>query len=358
MENNNYHVILAGGSGSRFWPQSRINHPKQLLKIFGSESMIRLTVNRLKSLTTPKYILIIASEDLCKKMKLEIPEIPSENFIIEPNGLNTAPAIGLAAIHVYNRDINAVMCIYPADHLITDTDKFCSIVTQGINFASTNSSLITMGIKPTYPATGYGYIQLGENSELNSNIFKVKTFAEKPPIESANRFVESGEFLWNSGMFIWKAEAILLEMEIYMPELHESLDVIYDSLKSGKYDIVLDREWEIIQSESIDYGIMEKAKNVFTLKSDFSWNDMGTWNSVYEVLSKDKNGMILQGNVIAIESKNSIIHSPDKLTAVIGLENIAVVNTDDATLIMPLDQAEKVKNIVNQLKDSGMTDYL
>jgi mannose-1-phosphate guanylyltransferase len=355
---NDFHVILAGGYGSRFWPRSRKDNPKQLLKIFGNESMIRLTVNRLKNLTTPSQILIVASEDLCTKMKLELPEIPNNNFIIEPSGRNTAPAIGLAAIHVYHRNENAVMCIYPADHLIVENEKFCKIVNEGIHFAQEHSALITMGIKPTYPATGYGYIQFGNSHADNSNIYKVKTFAEKPPLKSAERFLESGEFLWNSGMFIWKAEIILLEMKTYMPELHESLDVIYDSFESGKYDIILDREWEIIQPESIDYGIMEKAKNGYTLKADFSWNDMGTWKSVYDVLSKDKNGMILQGNVLSVESKNSIIYSQDKLTAVIGIDNIAVVNTDDATLIMPMDYAEKVKEIVNQLSASEMNEFL
>ncbi len=355
---NDYHVILAGGFGSRFWPRSRKDNPKQLLKIFGNESMIRLTVNRLKKLTTPLNILIVASENLCNKMKIELPEIPNNNFIIEPSGRNTAPAIGLAAIHVYQRNKNAVMCIYPADHLIVENDKFCEIVTEGIHFAQEHSALITMGIKPTYPATGYGYIQFGNSHTDNSNIYKVKTFAEKPPLKSAERFLETGEFLWNSGMFIWKAEIILLEMKTYMPELHESLDVIFDSFESGKYDIILDREWEIIQPESIDYGIMEKAKNVFTLKADFSWNDMGTWKSVYDVLSKDKNGMILQGNVLSVESKNSIIYSQDRLTAVIGIDNIAVVNTDDATLIMPMDHAEKVKEIVNQLTASEMNEFL
>lgn len=355
---NSYHVILAGGFGSRFWPRSRKDYPKQLLKIFGNESMIRLTVNRLKSITKPNNILIVASENLCLKMKSELPEIPETNFIVEPSGRNTAPAIGLAAVHIYNRDVNAVMCIYPADHLILEVEKFSEIVTQGIHFANENPALITMGVNPTYPATGYGYIQIGDSTDTNSDIYKVKTFAEKPPIESAKRFVESREFLWNSGMFIWKAEIILLEMKTYMPELHESLDVIYDSIKSGKYDIVLDREWEILQPESIDYGIMEKAKNTYTLKADFSWNDMGTWKSVYDVLSKDENGMILQGNVISIQSQDSIVYSQDKLTAVIGIDNIAVVNTDDATLIMPLEQAEKVKEVVTQLKNSGMDDFL
>ena len=245
---NSYHVILAGGSGSRFWPRSRKEYPKQLLKIIGNDSMIRLTVNRLKSITSPKYILIVASENLCNKMKLELPEIPIENFIVEPSGKNTAPAIGLAAIHVYKRDINAVMCIYPADHLIVEVEKFCDIVNQGIQFAYENSALITLGINPTYPATGYGYIQLGEKHKNKSNIFKVKTFAEKPPLESAKRFVDNGEFLWNSGMFIWKAELILLEMKAYMSELHESLDVIFDTLKTNKYIqlklILLGMIWE------------------------------------------------------------------------------------------------------------------
>ncbi|MAJ45578.1 MAG: mannose-1-phosphate guanylyltransferase [Candidatus Marinimicrobia bacterium] len=355
---NNYHIIIAGGFGSRFWPRSRKIYPKQLLKIFGNESMIRLTVNRLKSISNTSNILIVASEKLCTLMKLELPEIPNENFIIEPSGKNTAPAIGLAAIHVYNRDVNAVMCVHPADHLITETKKFCEIVENGINFVINSSALITMGIKPTYPSTGYGYIQIDTKHATDNGINKVKTFAEKPPVESAKRFIKSGDFLWNSGIFIWKAETILLEMKTFMPELHESLDVIYDSLKVGKYDIALKREWEIIKSESIDYGIMEKSKNVFSIEADFTWNDMGTWKSVYDVLSKDENGMVLQGNVISNQSQNSIIYSQNKLTAVIDINNLVVVNTDDATLIMPLNKAEKVKDIVKQLKESGMVDFL
>ena len=342
----------------RFWPQSRQDYPKQLLKIIGNESMIRLTVNRIKLLTQPSHILIVASEQLCNKIIQEIPEIPNENFIIEPSGRNTAPAIGLAAIHVYNRDENAVMCIYPADHLIMETDKFCKTITKGIEFANNNFALITIGIKPTYAATGYGYIQINENNMITKNIYKVKTFAEKPQIESAKRFLRSGDFLWNSGIFIFKSESILLEIKSYMPELHESLNIIYDSLKDNSYNIILDREWEIIETESIDYGIMERAKNVYSIKADFNWNDMGTWKSVYDILSKDKDGMVLEGNTISLNSQNSIIYSKNKLTAVIGVKNLAIINTDDATLVLPLEYAENVKDIVNELKISKMDDLL
>tara|TARA_B100000029_G_C17549878_1_gene949726 strand:- start:678 stop:1742 length:1065 start_codon:yes stop_codon:yes gene_type:complete len=353
-----YHVILAGGFGSRFWPESRRDNPKQLLKIMGQDSMIKMTVNRLKKISSPENILIVASELLTKKFIAELPEIPLNNFIIEPDGKNTAPAIGLAALHVYDRNPQGIMGIYPADHLILNENEFQIIIEKAHKFAEKSSSLITLGIKPTFPATGYGYIQFDKKSNFDGDIYKVKTFAEKPPIESAERFFNSGEFLWNSGMFIWKAEVILLEMKTYMPELHESLDAIFDSIHSGNYDIVLDREWEIIQSQSIDYGIMEKANNVYTLISDFGWNDMGSWQSIYDVFEKDKNGMVIRGDVFSQDSKNSVVFSNNKFTAVIGADDLVIINTDDATLVMNKEHAQNVKDIVTHLNNSGKDEYL
>ena len=354
-----YHVILAGGSGSRFWPKSREDAPKQLLKILGEETMIRLTYNRLREIAEADKIFVVASDNLSKLIHSDIPEIPKENFIIEPSGKNTAPAIGLAALHIFKRDSNAIMGVYPADHLIIGDSKFKNIIMNAQKMVEQKSCLITIGIKPTYPATGYGYIQYDSNKEMNvKSVYKVKTFAEKPEKETAEKFINSGEFLWNAGMFVWKAEIILLEMKTFMCELHDCLDSIYDALTTDQYDTVLDREWELVQPESIDYGILEKAKNVYTIEADFQWNDLGSWYSLFNVLTKNNQTNYHDGEVISVQSENNLIISPNRLTAVVGVKNMAIINLDDATLIVPHDKSEGVKDIVNMLKTMNKSEYL
>ena len=354
-----YHVIIAGGSGSRFWPKSRLDNPKQLLKIMGKETMIRLTYNRLREIADEDKIFIVASAKLSKLIQKDIPEIPKENFILEPSGKNTAPAIGLAALHIFKRDSNAIMGIYPADHLIVGNSKFTNIISRAEKMVEKKSCLITIGIKPTNPATGYGYIQYDSNKEMDvKGVYRVKTFAEKPEKETAEKFLISGEFLWNAGMFVWKAEIILLEMKTFMCELHDSLDAIYDALGTGQYETVLDREWELVQPESIDYGILEKAKNVYTIKADFEWNDLGTWQSLFNVLTKNKDSNFHDGDVISLKSDNNLIISPDRLTAVVGVNDMAIINLEDATLIVPHDKSEEVKDVVKMLQSMNKSEYL
>ena len=354
-----YHVILAGGSGSRFWPKSRIDNPKQLLKILGDDSMIRPTYNRLCKIADTDNIMVVASRQLSKLIHRDIPEIPKENFIIEPCGKNTAPAIGLAALHIFNKDTDAIMGIYPADHLIIGEEKFEKIITNARKMVENKSTLITIGIKPTYPATGYGYIQYDSNKKLDiKGIYKVKTFAEKPKKDTAEKFVKSGEYLWNAGMFVWKAEIILNEMKTFMHELHNSLDAIYDSLGTNHYDTVLDREWELIQPGSIDYGILEKAKNVYTVEANFKWNDLGSWYSLFNVITKNKDTSYHDGDVISVQSENNLVISPNRLTAIVGIKDMTIINLDDATLIVPHDKSEAVKDVVNMLKTMNRSEYL
>ena len=354
-----YHVILAGGSGSRFWPKSREDSPKQLIKILGDETMIRLTYNRLRKIAETDEILVVASKQICKLIHKDIPEIPKENFILEPSGKNTAPAIGLAALHIFKRDSDAVMGVYPADHLIVGDSKFKKIITNARKMVEKKSALITIGIKPTYPATGYGYIQYDSNKKMViQEVYKVKTFAEKPEKETAEKFINSGEFLWNAGMFVWKAEIILLQIKTFMYALHDSLDAIYDSLNSTQYDKVLDREWERIQPESIDYGVLGKAKIIYTIKADFQWNDLGSWSSLFNVLTKNNETNYHDGNVISVQSENNLIISPNRLTAVVGIKDMAIINLDDATLIVPHDKSEAVKDVVNMLKTLNKSEYL
>ena len=353
-----YHVILAGGSGSRFWPKSREDNPKQLIKILGDKSMIRLTYNRLRKIAETDKILVVTSKQISKLIHKEIPEIPKENFILEPSRKNTAPAIGLAALHILKRDSDAVMGVYPADHLIVGDSKFKKIIINARKMVEKKSALITIGIKPTYPETGYGYIQYDSNKKMViQGVYKVKTFAEKPEKETAEKFINSGEFLWNAGMFVWKAEIILLQMKTFMCKLHDSLDTIYDSLNTTQYDTVLNREWELIQPESIDYGVLEKAKNVYTIEADFQWNDLGSWNSLFTVLTKNNETNYHDGDVISVQSENNLIISPNRLTAVVGIKDMAIINLDDATLIVPLDKSEAVKDVVNMLKTMNKSEY-
>ena len=356
---NVYHIIIAGGSGARFWPQSRQEFPKQLLKLVDNTSMIRLTADRLLSLSPPEKILIVASKQLCKLIHKEIPEIPRVNFMAEPSGKNTAPAIGLAAIHVYKRDPDAVMGIYPADHIISGVAKFKKAISLAKTIVENKPALVTIGIIPSHPATGYGYIQFDRNNKKNGKMdFRVKTFAEKPPLETAKKFLKSGDFLWNSGIFIWKAEIILLEIKTFMPELHESLNAIFDAIETPQYQVVLDREWEIIVSESIDYGILEKAKNVYTISAEFKWSDMGSWKSLFDFLKKDKNNNILKGKTVTIDTSNSLVLSPNRMTALIGVKDLAVINMGDATLVLPLNRAQDVKEVVTILREIKQEEYL
>ena len=339
-----YHVILAGGSGSRFWPYSRKSKPKQLLKIFSDKSMIQMTVDRILRFSSIDKVYIVASEDLCKLIYKEI-KIPKSNLLVEPKGKNTAPAIGLAAIHIYKKDPKAKMAIYPADQIIEDQNAFKDTIILAGEIIEKKSSLITIGINPKYPASGYGYIQFINEKK---NYYKVKSFAEKPPLNTAIKFIESGDFLWNSGIFVWEAKLILLEMKKYMPDLHESLSLIYDTIDTNDYKIVLNQEWDLINSESIDYGILEKTSNVCTIKGTFEWIDIGSWKSVFELLKKNKKKHHV-GNVVTIDTNNSLIFSPEKLTAVIGMKDIVIVNLNDATLVMPINRSEEVKKIVDIL---------
>ena len=348
-----YHVILAGGSGTRFWPYSRKNKPKQLLKIIGDKSMIKLTIDRILEFSTIDKIYIVASKTLCELIYKEIPAIIKSNLIVEPQGKNTAPAIGLAAIHLYKKDPNAIMSIYPADQIIENKKEFKKAILLAEKIVEEESSLITIGITPTYPATGYGYIQYTDN---NKEYHKVKTFAEKPPYDTAETFLKSGDFLWNAGIFVWSAKQILLDIKELMTDLHESLSAIYDAINTNDYKVVLKQEWDIVKPDSIDYGILEKAKNVYTIPASFKWLDVGSWKSLFDIMKKNKKNYF-DGNVITIDTENSLVVSPDKLTAVIGMKDVAIVNVNDATLIMPLGRSEEVKDVV-KLLDKEKDKYL
>ncbi|MBU1063720.1 mannose-1-phosphate guanylyltransferase [bacterium] len=354
-----YAVIMAGGIGKRFWPRSRKDRPKQLLDIVSDQSMLRLTYERMKKVTEERKIYVVAGQNLAEQVFHELPELPKRNLIAEPSGKNTAPCIGLAATTIIQKDPNAVIGVFPADHLIVDTKAFKKAVENGVQFARDHVALITFGITPTYPATGYGYIQYSKKEvAYKESIYKVKTFAEKPNPATARRFLDSGEFLWNSGMFIWKAENILNAIKLFQPEMFESLQNIGGAVDTPQYQSVLKKQWATIHSDSIDYGVMEKAKNVYVVRGSFDWSDVGSWDAVYEIKKKDKNGNVIIGEVVPIDTENSYIYSRKNLISTIGVKDLIIIQSKNSTLIVNRNDTERVKDLVDLLERKNFTDHL
>lgn len=357
-----YIVIMAGGSGTRFWPRSRAGNPKQMLNLFGERTMLQLTYDRVKDFVNDEKIIIVTNKELKDSVSEQLPNLPGNNIIAEPFGRNTAPCIALAAAIIKKRaGENETMVVLPADHLIRERDKFKQCINAASRYAPEKGCLITVGIKPAYPETGYGYIQKGEqiSERLNRSIFKVKTFAEKPDMEIANRFIQSGDFLWNSGMFIWTIKAITDALEEYQPELSESFNAIIDKIDCPDMDDIILDIYSNIKPVSIDYGVMETAGRVCVIEADFSWNDVGSWEAVYNLSDKDpENNAVEAPERILLESKNNYIYSTRKMVAAVGIEDLVVVDTDDALLICKKEESQKVKELVEALRRNGLEKYL
>lgn len=354
---NLYAVIMAGGVGSRFWPRSKKKLPKQLIKIFGDKTMIQATVDRLNGLVEKKNIFIITNKLQRPEVIKQLSDVPEENIIEEPFGRNTAACVGLASVIIKAKDPDAVTIVLPADHIIKDEVEFKKTLFDAAKYADESKGLVTIGIKPTRPETGYGYIQINDNP-VAENIYKVYTFAEKPNYATALRFVESGDFFWNSGMFIWRVDIILDEIKNLMPDLHEGLEKIQNNLSKPNFKEELVNVYGQLKKISIDYGIMEKSSKVFLTKGMFNWSDVGSWEEVYQLSEKNKDGNAIVGKVFTDMVADSYVYSPDKLTAVIGVDNIIVINHEDTVLICRRDKAQNVKEIVDFLKMNKMEDYL
>ena len=349
-------VILAGGSGTRFWPYSRHHHPKQLLNIIGDTSMLQMTVDRLKKIKKVTDIYIITRKNLYDLIIQNIKGIKPDHVIVEPSGKNTAPAIGMMAAYLAIDNPDAVMGIFPADHLIVGHRKFEKAVNTANHLAKKGNNLVTIGIKPNYPSTAYGYIQYDEKSEEDHiDAYHVKTFAEKPHKKLAERFIASGDFVWNAGMFFWRAGIFMDSLKRFMPDLTDSLNKIAPKLYAGEQ---FDELWKFIDPESIDYGLLEKTDNIYVVTGDFKWNDIGSWSALYDVLNPRDDGNIVRGNGKVMNGKNNLIQSNGKFTAVLGLSDLVVVNTDDATLIVPRDKVEDVKDLVAFLKKDGQSNLI
>lgn len=352
-----YVVIMAGGVGSRFWPRSRKKSPKQLLNIFGKNTMIQETYFRVKDFVSPQNTFVITNKVQKALIEEQLPEIPARNIIAEPVGKNTAPCIGVAAKIINNISKDSVFITLPADHLIKDKDKFIDALNKGIDFACKSNGLLTFGITPSRPETGYGYINFKKN-EIEKKIHKVRKFVEKPDITTAEKYLESKEYLWNSGMFIWRSDVILSEIKNYLPSIFDKLEKIGDELSEENLTKILNQIYPEMEEVSIDYGIMEKSRKVYVIESDFGWSDVGSWETVYELHDKDNMKNAVVGDVYLDDVKNSYVYSPGKYTAVIGAENFVIINTDDALLVCRREKTQDVKKIVDNLNREGRENLI
>lgn len=351
-------LIMAGGRGERFWPKSRKNLPKQFLSLTDDgKTMIQLTVERILPLVKMEDIYISTNRDYKELVRQQLPEIPEENILCEPVGRNTAPCIGLGAVHMRKKYEDAVMYVLPSDHLIKYTSIFLSTLTDAGEVAEQGENLVTLGITPDCPETGYGYIKFLPNQMLG-RAFEVDRFVEKPDLETAKEYVASEQYLWNSGMFIWKVSTILKNLETYLPETYEGLNRIADAIGTEEEELVLEKEFSAFQSESIDYGIMEKAKNIYILSGSFGWDDVGSWLAVGRIKKSNEFGNVINGNAVTVDTKNCIIQGGKKLIATVGIEDIIVVDTEDALLICEKDSAGNIKKVLENLKICNRTEYL
>ena len=354
-------LIMAGGRGERFWPKSRKNLPKQFLSLTSDgKTMIQLTVERISPVVSLENIYISTNTSYKKLVMEQLPGIPEENILCEPVGRNTAPCIGLAAVHIRKKLGDAIMMVLPSDHLIKNNVMFLDVLRDAATAAEENTNLVTIGITPSYPETGYGYIQFDSQNlkECTSRAYKVVNFKEKPDLSTAKEYVASGDYLWNSGMFIWKVSSILSNMENLMPAMYDGLKKIESSIGTQEQEQVLESEFINFKSESIDYGIMEHAKDIYIIPGAFGWDDVGSWLALERINSSNEFGNVVNGNVISIDTKNSIIHGNEKLIATVGLKDIIIIDTEDALLICDKDSTQDIKKVIENLKICNRNEYI
>ena len=358
-----YAVVMAGGGGTRLWPLSRQAHPKQMVSLDGQRSLFQLAIERLQVLFPVQNILVVTVASQAEALRVQCPQIPPENYLLEPLPRSTASVVGLAAVALRCRDPQAVMAVVTADHVIQNVTRFVQLLEAGFQVAQ-QDLLVTLGIWPVFPSTGYGYIQTGEAlGEFNSiPARKGVAFKEKPDAVSAARFIAGGDHFWNSGMFIWKVSRILAEFERSMPVLASALERIASAWNSDERHGVLEQEWEALEPVSIDYGIMEKATQVAVLPaSDLSWSDVGSWDSLYDFLPADEKGNIsVNANWLDLDTNSTLVYSqdPKRLIVTIGVQDLIVVDTGDALLICPRSEAQKVRQVVATLKENKRNNYL
>ncbi len=368
MKSSCYSVIIAGGKGTRFWPLSRAQRPKQLLKILSNRSLIDETAERVHALTQSSRTLVVTVAEQVDAMREELRALPRRNFIAEPQGKNTAPCIGLAALEILRRDPAGVMIVLPADHWVADVKAFQRTLNAAVELVARQDRVITIGIRPDYPETGYGYIMKGARviADQKSPAFQVKRFTEKPNAATAKMLIRQGS-LWNSGIFVWKAQTLMDLLQRYQPEIGAKLSAIDKASKgkslgnaNPKLRAVIAREYQKMPSISIDYAVLEKAGaegKVLTVEADFGWSDVGSWAAVHRMMDKDAQGNAGNGRWLQLGSKNCLIHSPDRLIVLLGIDNAVVVDTPDALLVGDLSRSQEVRELVEELQRKGLGHY-
>lgn len=353
-------VIMAGGLGTRFWPKSRIDNPKQFLKICEDITMIQATVRRVSKMLPHEKIYIVTNSEFETRIYNEIPEIPKENVLIEPFRRETAACVGLAAVKLSLADPNEVMVVLPSDHYIGDETEFLKTLQSAIDLATEKDCLTTLGIRPTRPETGYGYIRIGEKLDVNSpkQIFLVKEFTEKPELEQARLLYARNDYFWNSGIFVWKAGVILDQISSFLPHLYQGLMKIKVAMGSSREQEVLKEEYSTFIPISIDYGIMEKAPEVYVVLASFVWDDVGNWAALERIMKSDKDGNIVMGFHIGYDTKNCIISNHNKFVTTLGVENLIIIETEDVILICNKNRAQEVKDLRELIKSKSLDKFL
>ncbi|WP_205504072.1 mannose-1-phosphate guanylyltransferase [Rufibacter psychrotolerans] len=350
MNQNTFVVIMAGGIGSRFWPISRVNHPKQFHDVLGTgESMIQTTVKRFRGVCPPENIYVVTHRDYANLVQEHLPDLHKNQILQEPIGRNTAPCIAYACYKIAKKNPNANIVVAPADHVILREESFINCVKEGLEATAKSDILVTLGIKPTRPDTGYGYIQFIDDDQ--STLKKVKTFTEKPSLEIAQMFIDSGEFVWNAGIFIWNAQTILKAFREYLSDMAETFEEGIPVLYTDQEDAFINRAYSHCRNISIDYGLMEKANNVYVILGDFGWSDVGTWSSLYSLSEKTPEGNVVDGNVLLYDVNNCIIKTPEnQLVVVQGLQDYIVASHDNVFMVCRREDEQKVKDFVADAK--------
>jgi mannose-1-phosphate guanylyltransferase len=360
MNKHHYVAIMAGGIGSRFWPKSRTSYPKQFLDILNTgKSLIRWTYERYATFIPNENIYIVTSDEYVSIVHEQLPELPIENILAEPSRKNTAPCVAYISYKLLQKDPEAALIVAPSDHMILDNEAFRNITHKALDFVTQIKSLVTLGIKPTHPNTGYGYIQ-HETIEAGNGIYKVKTFTEKPNLELAKTFLSSGDFLWNAGIFVWQVKNVMKAFEKYQPEMYELFENEKESFNTANEKDAINRIYPLCTNVSIDFAIMEKADNVFVIPSSFGWSDLGTWNSAYDNLDKDYLGNASASeNVIVIDATKCMISAPhDKLVLIQGLDDCIIVDTKDVLMICKKEKEQAIKEYVAEVKRNKGDRYL
>jgi len=355
-----YAAIIAGGSGTRLWPSSRQEKPKQFQVLYGESTLLQETTRRLEPLIRQEDIYVIANASHEAVVREQLPWLPAGNYVGEPVGKDTAPAVGVIAALIAHRDPEAVILVSPADHVILREKMFRRLLEVAGQVASEGPNVVTIGIKPTHAATGYGYIQMAETKRdfEDIEVFDALSFKEKPDEKTAEEYVASWHYVWNSGMFIWRAKTILDLFRTHSPEIHKHLVRYSAAIGTPDEAKVFEQIYDAFPRISVDYAILEQAENVFVIPASIGWNDLGSWTSLHEIMDSDEQGNVIVGDHVGLDTHNCLIHSRDRLIATIGLDNMIVVDAGDAVLVLPQGRSQDIKALLEELKKEGKGKYL